>query len=79
MNLNAAFKQSQQALNNIQRKVKDLLEEIQFLDKECVELDFIIEKMREEYLADLSSDNPIHEHSTATLETVKLEDIAKLE
>jgi hypothetical protein len=60
MNLNAAFKQSQQALNNIQRKVKDLLEEIQFLDKECVELDFIIEKMREEYLADLSSDNPIH-------------------
>jgi hypothetical protein len=35
MNLNAAFKQSQQALNNIQRKVKDLLEEIQFLDKEC--------------------------------------------
>ena len=54
MNLNSAFKQSQQALNNIQRNVKERLEEIQFLDKECAELDFTIEKMREDYLAEIS-------------------------
>ena len=33
--MNIAFKDSQKALNSIQRKVKEKLEEIQYLDKEC--------------------------------------------
>jgi hypothetical protein len=53
--MNASFKQSQAALNSIQRKVKERLEEIQFLDKECFELDFTIEKMREDYVAEISA------------------------
>lgn len=77
MSLNNAFKQSQQALNNIQRKVKELLEEIQFLDKESVQLDFTIEKMREDYIAELSPENLNQDRITS--ENVKLEDIAKLE
>ena len=33
--MNIAFKHSQKVLNSIQRNVKEKLEEIQYLDKEC--------------------------------------------